>query len=202
MMYICNEKFFKIMTTEEKAKAYDKALEVMRQWVAPCHTKEQLDTLKKSVFPELADSEDERIRKKLIEYFNRYREDREWWEGITSRDIISYLEMQKPSFRQIHDGIMWDRGLRAGIELGKQKECVAVINDSSADEDERIRKTLRDFLSSALGNDLLQRKCGLKPDTVLAYLDKQKNSVSNAKYIEGVAHAFEDGRRSNGPNQE
>lgn len=54
------------MTNEEKAKAYDEALEVMRQWIAPCHTKEQLDTLKKSVFPELAESKEESIRKSII----------------------------------------------------------------------------------------------------------------------------------------
>ncbi len=41
--------------------------------------------------------DDERIRKKLIEYFNHYKEDREWWEGITPGDIISYLEKQKPA---------------------------------------------------------------------------------------------------------
>lgn len=32
-------------------------------------------------------------------------------------------------------------------------------------------------------------------DVALAYLEKQKDSVSNAKYIEDVAHAFEDGRK-------
>ena len=48
-------------------KKYKEALEVMRQWIAPCHTKEQLDTLRKSVFPELGESEDERIKEKILE---------------------------------------------------------------------------------------------------------------------------------------
>ena len=75
-----------------------------------------------TLIPELRESGDERIRKKLIEYFSHYSEDREWWEGITPRDIIAYLEMQKPSFKQIHDGIMWDSGLRTGIELEKKEK--------------------------------------------------------------------------------
>lgn len=41
-------------------------------------------------------------------------------------------------------------------------------------EDEKIKKTLYDFFNSALGKDLLQRKCGLNPDKVLAWLEKQK----------------------------
>ena len=85
------------MTQEEKARAYDEALEVMRQWIAPCHTKEQLDTLKKSVFPELAESEDERIRKALIEVFKKKLERGfEWVEyGIPNHSVLDWLEKQK-----------------------------------------------------------------------------------------------------------
>lgn len=60
-----------VIDYEEK---YKEALEVMRQWIAPCHTKEQLDTLKKSVFPELAESEDERIISNNIEELNLLKE--------------------------------------------------------------------------------------------------------------------------------
>ena len=71
---------------------------------------------------ESADSftDDERIRKKLIEIIGYFRS-----RGIDQQlceEFIAYLENQKPSFKQIHDSVMWDNGLRAGIELGKQKE--------------------------------------------------------------------------------
>ncbi len=61
----------------------------MREWVAPCHTKEQLDVLKKAVFPELRESEDERIRKKCIAIISKWttKEDRD--------ECIAYLELQK-----------------------------------------------------------------------------------------------------------
>ena len=55
------------MTTEEKAKAYDKALEKVREYykgLAGCRTKEKLE----SIFPELKESEDERIRKSIIHF--------------------------------------------------------------------------------------------------------------------------------------
>lgn len=51
-------------------------------------------------------------------------------------------------------------------------------------EDERIRKELIDFFDSALGKDLLQRKCGLNPDAVLAYLEKQKEPTKEELYAE------------------
>lgn len=87
------------MTQEDNnyKEKYKRALEVMREWVAPCHTKEQLDVLKKTVFSELAESEDERIRRELIEFINHYRhntdltsEQAEW-----CKKVLSYLEKQK-----------------------------------------------------------------------------------------------------------
>lgn len=77
-------------------KKYNEALEVMRQWIAPCHTKEQLDTLKKSVFPELAESEDVRIRKWLYDYFSKIGE-KNWIlnREVTLGQVLAYLERQK-----------------------------------------------------------------------------------------------------------
>ena len=84
------------MTVEQKAKAYDEALEVMRQWVAPCHTKEQLDTMKKSVFPELNESEDERIRKWLHDYISNCPNNNFTFYGGVGKDaVLNYLEKQK-----------------------------------------------------------------------------------------------------------
>ena len=84
------------MTDKEKARAYDEALEVMRQWIAPCHTKEQLDTLKKSVFPELAESEDERIRKWILEYlYDGLQKSDTPFKDNLFKSAIAYLEKQK-----------------------------------------------------------------------------------------------------------
>lgn len=54
------------------------------------------------VFPELKESEDERIRKRLVEYFNVYYDRfssgnnvNVHWEGLEVKSVIAYLERQK-----------------------------------------------------------------------------------------------------------
>ena len=57
------------MTQEEKAKAYDEALERMKSWVRgerpECFTEAQ--KVAEFIFPELKESDDERIRKEIIQ---------------------------------------------------------------------------------------------------------------------------------------
>lgn len=71
------------MTTEQKAKAYDKAIEkikyVMEHGVSPVLNKEDLQ----DIFPELKESEDERIRKDIISFLrskNGYMNPNEDWD--------------------------------------------------------------------------------------------------------------------------
>ena len=52
------------MTTEEKAKAYDEALERAKKFEGKYG-----GGYAGYIFPELAESEDERIRRTLVEYF-------------------------------------------------------------------------------------------------------------------------------------
>lgn len=52
-----------------------------------------------SLFPELKENKDEKIRKALVDYFvSRLEigdENREWANGITYEEVVSYLEKQK-----------------------------------------------------------------------------------------------------------
>lgn len=86
------------MTTEEKAKAYDEAFEKARKRVST-EPQDDTDAILKYIFPELCESEDERIRKVLLNlvsndkvagYIKFYEE-----RGITCDDAIAYLEKQK-----------------------------------------------------------------------------------------------------------
>lgn len=47
-----------------------------------------------AIFPELAESEDERIRKELIFYLGDMPEDTELRNGVTNRDVLVWLEKQ------------------------------------------------------------------------------------------------------------
>jgi len=55
------------MTTEEKAKAYDEALEKARCYYEGANGNEDMITMITTMFPKLKESEDERIRKELLD---------------------------------------------------------------------------------------------------------------------------------------
>lgn len=62
------------MTQEQKAKAYDEALERMKSWVRGEHPECFTEAQKTAefIFPELKESEDERIRKDIIEMLRNW----------------------------------------------------------------------------------------------------------------------------------
>jgi CRISPR/Cas system Type II protein with McrA/HNH and RuvC-like nuclease domain len=80
------------MTQEEKAKAYDEALEKARQLCAYPTSKPFISDLQ-DLFPELAESEDERIRKALIKYLDALDDD-EIRYGVSFKDMRTWLEKQ------------------------------------------------------------------------------------------------------------
>ena len=93
------------MTTEEKARAYDEALEKAREIkgkIMSSHlstegrkaVSEYIDT----IIPELAESEDERIIKTLQEYVKN----RNWaLNGPTQDEVLAWLEKQKDASKAI-----------------------------------------------------------------------------------------------------
>ena len=80
------------MTIEEKAQAYDEALERAREW---SETKNGYYTPKglcEEIFPELKESEGERIRKALIEHFNWNAQ--QILNNFNNKEVIAWLEKQ------------------------------------------------------------------------------------------------------------
>lgn len=82
------------MTQEEKAKAYDKAQEKIK-YVIDCGVMVTNDDLKE-IFPELKESEDERIRKGLITIYRDIPLYSKVIDDVRAEDIIKWLEKQKP----------------------------------------------------------------------------------------------------------
>ena len=78
------------MTTEEKAKAYDEALEKARIWKDKSGMPKDKQSILDDIFPELKESEDERIRKALI----RFHKSTIDIDGIKGADVIAWLEKQ------------------------------------------------------------------------------------------------------------
>ena len=81
------------MTTEQKAKRYDEALKVLHKYDGANIMFSQ--SLKEEMFPELKESEDERIRKALINGFNKLDKCAVWYNGITNGQILAWLEKQE-----------------------------------------------------------------------------------------------------------
>lgn len=85
------------MDVAEKAKRYDEAIKRAKEMYAKFEGMKQGDILE-DVFPELKESEDEKIRKKLIAYFVRYKEQAicgvKTFYGIPSDKILAWLEKQ------------------------------------------------------------------------------------------------------------
>ena len=88
------------MTDKEKAKAYDEAIERANDILKGYNPKEASKATINYIFPELAQSEDERIRKTLIENFKffggDYLETSKWGkdDDLLVTDIIAWLEKQ------------------------------------------------------------------------------------------------------------
>ena len=92
------------MTPEEKARAYDEALDRMKHVVIVPKNEKALQALKETIFPELAESEDERIRKELIETIGCISSDSECAIFLSEQQkqrYLAYLEKQKDASKAI-----------------------------------------------------------------------------------------------------
>lgn len=141
-----------IMTTEEKAKRYDEALEWMRELYPGLHgaTKEDAE----HYFPELAENEDETHRKWILEYlYDGLRKSDEQFKG-QFKSAIAWLEKQKEQKPSIKIDQLKSLMLQYLQEASNEKED----SDIEADTDKWARKIL--------GYDFEQ-----KP---LEYLSKEK----------------------------
>ena len=192
------------MTIEEKAKAYDEVFEKARKRYE--YAKKEDNPIwcsYEELFPELAESEDERIRKALICHLKADKIDFVS-NGVTKDECLAWLEKQKEvdilddeerafadnvdAFRESCDEAYrtgYNEGVRVEREkwLEKKKESLHIPETckenakSFTDEDERIRKDLIEFLDNVwhLGRNADFDKWG-KADCAdwIAWLEKQK----------------------------
>lgn len=83
----------KELTIEQKAKAYDEALEKAKQIILE-YDYDEHDNVFMEIFPELRESEDERIWKALITFFQRFPYDSIEHAGTNAKDALAWLEKQ------------------------------------------------------------------------------------------------------------
>ena len=120
------------MTQEEKAKAYDEALERAKRYNVDDAFASQ-GTIVKRIFPVLAESEDERIRKEIVSAL-KFAND----GGVYDKHI-AYLEKQKVEVDPTDaswDAYYrrgWDKGYRVGLEAGRQEQKPAEWDELQAE---------------------------------------------------------------------
>jgi hypothetical protein len=88
----------KEVSIEEKARAYDEALERVKELLSRCRNNRDRITMVyrvndiESIFPELKKSEDEKIKEDLIQWISDFPD--MIWSGHYKKDVIAWLEKQ------------------------------------------------------------------------------------------------------------
>lgn len=139
------------MTTEEKAKAYDKAIEKAKSLLhtrcvegtnASFHRKDIED-----MFPQLAESEDERIRKTLMSYLRRQKEfaSQKTFLGIPIEQTIAWLQKEKA--KAYEEALEKARKHYEETPNNVYRAMLESLFPELADsEDERTRKEILDYI--------------------------------------------------------
>ena len=133
------------MTNDEKAKAYDEALELARK----IHSGEGVDAAAgwstlETIFPQLRESEDERIRKWLVDYFSSIKATVWIHRDITCEQILDWLEKQKPAEWSEEDADILNCCI-SSIEEAKENRYAYKETDGDTSYDREINwlKSLR-----------------------------------------------------------
>ena len=166
------------MTIEEKARAYDEALEIARKsWLdnqEPGYKRYR--ELLESMFPELRESEDERMRKAALEGIE-YLERKLGWDFIGDTDILDvkeYLEKQKEQ-KPVQEKLSYEEIVRNAEE---EVNVLYPNNEEEGTEAWERRECLREhYMKGAV--QAAMESLGIK---------EQKPVISDEAIREGVAH--------------
>lgn len=181
-------------TIEEKAKAHDEALERARQIARQGGASRYLVT---QIFPQLAENEDERIRKAImgLTYIDGI-EPILTKCSITAQDIRKYLEKQKDAKSKYAGMIVvsqeeWNSAIadafKHGMDEGKkQKKQKPVINDEQQECPYKDLVLVKNFFGE------YKRKCQLSNKACDSKKCKQWNELQSE--FKNINEAFEDGK--------
>ena len=108
-------------TIEEKAKAYDEALERAKNFIENGDERER--TVAESIFDGIiGESEDEKIRKAIVEFFE-LQDENTTYSFVPKKDILAWLEKQAETFTKKDVDDAYLKGVcDAKQELEKQSE--------------------------------------------------------------------------------
>lgn len=128
------------MTTEEKAKAYDKALEQAQKELAACGNMD-CDAARQifRLFPQLRESENERMMRMIGLALTDVPEERFTSLGTTLKDCLAYLEKQKEHFRD-DTKMVEQKSAENGVDVIRTSALLAADRLASAEMTERLKE--------------------------------------------------------------
>jgi len=164
----------KELTIEQKAKAYDKALERARklkedpQGVFYEYSPKEGDTICDYIFPELKESDDERIRKAIIDFL--------WKEKIFLQEVHSSVE-NNPKYRFVMDAIAWLE--KQGEQKPQGKTALEAINEEKVDNSNKVEPKDYNSIDPLFGKpvDKIEPKFH-EGDWVVSKLDGKARQIS------------------------
>lgn len=157
--------------TQEKDKRYDDALERAKKLYRQGTITESLCF----VFPELKESEDERIRKAIIEYFN-LQDDNTTYSFIPKKDILAWLERQKPvDEEELKKGALKyvARQFMKWLDAKIPNDKMCLSNMECKDIEDAFLKDDWARISHYMRKKLEKQNKTLDPDKVIAWLNNQ-----------------------------
>ena len=129
------------LSIEEKAKAYDEAIKKLRDFYRDYDTVSHLIDVKEelaNLFPELCESEDEKIRKELMEFLSGKRIISNDLEGINIDKTLIWLEKQ---------GNLTDEDMKEALRTEYEKgraDAFAEMQKEWSEEDEELLNIIID----------------------------------------------------------
>ena len=175
----------KELSTEEKAKAYDESLERARKLYNNNDTDPSVEIAIEEIFQELEESEDEKIRKEIIDLIERAYSGSAIILGNKER-LLAWLKKQGNLMKCLQ---------KANAEIGKLVEENYYLKEKKSvewnNDDEWIRKELIQLVKETAKEEAVLRarreECAAKIDarTMSAY-ERIRESVHNHLAVVGI----------------
>lgn len=170
----------------------EEAINLIKQ-VLPClNIDEKIREGFVTLIPELKESEDEKVRKALIDGIRQIR----CKNGVTQEQMLAWLEKQKEEEGYeaipVESTLEYKLGFKAGKDSERQKDD---NSKTSASEDERIRKELIEYLThrtEVTGFIDEDKDC----KRWIAYLEKQKEQKPECDNETEVQKAYREGKNA------
>ena len=168
------------MTPEEKAERYDKATKEVKDFFEGKHKMySDITQTLEYLFPELKESEDEKIRKAIISGMTAIKKQgKETFAAIRINDCITWLEKQ-------------------GEQKPQGKTALEAIKEEKVDNQncvKSVNKTVEEYNITGIGSKHAQGKLGemikkLKDETSIAVNNPDAYKIG---FADGEAHAKEE----------